>query len=325
MRQTRAQTKRRTRVNKVARKRRGQAISGWLALDKPLGLTSTQALGKARRFLDAAKAGHGGTLDPLATGILPIAFGEATKTVSFAMDAAKTYRFDVLWGAATSTDDLEGEIIARSDVRPETADIDAALDGFTGHIEQIPPLFSAIKVDGQRAYDLARANQEVELKPRTVRIDRFAREDVDLGPDRARFEVDCGKGTYIRALVRDLAVALGTHGHITALRRTRCGPFDEKVAISLDKLEALGHKAAGSGVLLPVATVLDDIPALALTEEEARRMSHGQSVSLFAVANRTPISGLTPGVVVQAVCGDRLIAVATVADGLVKPVRVLNI
>ena len=137
--------------------------------------------------------------------------------------------------------------------------------------------------------------------------------------------MDCGKGTYIRALVRDLAVALGTHGHITALRRTRCGPFDEKVAISLDKLEALGHKAAGSGVLLPVATVLDDIPALALTEEEARRMSHGQSVSLFAVANRTPISGLTPGVVVQAVCGDRLIAVATVADGLVKPVRVLNI
>ena len=224
------------RTVKVARKRRGQAISGWLALDKPIGLTSTQALGKARRFLDAAKAGHGGTLDPLATGILPIAFGEATKTVSFAMDAEKTYRFDVLWGAATATDDLEGEIIARSDVRPGPTEIDDALAGFIGHIEQIPPKFSAIKVNGQRAYDLARANQEVELKSRTVRVDRFERADVDLGPDQARFEVDCGKGTYIRALVRDLALALGTYGHITALRRTRCGPFEEKVAISLDKL-----------------------------------------------------------------------------------------
>ncbi|MDG2242593.1 MAG: tRNA pseudouridine(55) synthase TruB [Rhodospirillaceae bacterium] len=308
----------------MARKRRGQPISGWLALDKPHGLTSTQALGKARRLMDAAKAGHGGTLDPLATGILPIAFGDATKTVSFAMDSQKTYHFDVIWGAATTTDDLEGEVTETSDVRPTPECINSELARFIGQVEQIPPQYSAIKVNGQRAYDLARDNQKVDLKPRTVRIDRFEYIDSDLGPDQATFEVDCGKGTYIRALVRDLAISLGTFGHIAALRRVRCGPFDEKMAISLDKLEALGHKAAGSGVLLPVETVLDDIPALALTEEEARRMSHGQSVSLFAVANRTPISGLTPGAAVQAVCGDRLIALATVADGLVKPVRVLN-
>lgn len=312
----------------MARKRKGQAISGWLALDKPKGLTSTQALGKARRFLDASKAGHGGTLDPLATGILPIAFGEATKTVSFAMESHKTYRFELKWGVATATDDEEGEVVAQSDVRPTLDKVDAALSDFIGEIQQIPPKYSAIKVDGKRAYDLARENQEVVLKARTVRVDRFER--IESGfeacsdTDRAVFEVDCGKGTYIRALARDLALSLGTVAHITELRRTRCGAFDENMAISLDKLEALGHKAAGSGALLPVATVLDDIPALALTEEEARRLSHGQSVSLFAVANRTPVSGLTPGAAVQAVCGDRLIAVATVADGLVKPVRVLN-
>lgn len=309
----------------MARKRKGQAISGWLALDKPKGLTSTQALGKARRFLDAAKAGHGGTLDPLATGILPIAFGEATKTVSFAMDSQKTYRFELKWGIATATDDEEGEVVARSDVRPSDHDIDAALNDFIGDIEQVPPKYSAIKVDGKRAYDLARDNEEVILKARTVRVDRFERiPQSNPNPETAVFEADCGKGTYVRALARDLALCLNTVAHITDLRRTRCGPFDETMAISLDKLEALGHKAAGSGALLPVATVLDDIPALALTEEEARRLSHGQSVSLFAVANRTPISGLTPGAAVQAVCGDRLIAVAMVADGLVKPVRVLN-
>ncbi len=308
----------------MGRKRRGRPIHGWLALDKPSGLTSTQALGKARRLLDAAKAGHGGTLDPLATGILPIAFGEATKTVSFAMDAPKSYRFEVKWGATTDTDDRDGEILASSDVRPDPDAIDAALTAFTGEIEQVPPRYSAIKIDGQRAYDLARANKDVTLKSKIVRIDRFQRTGY-FGPDRTEFTVDCGKGTYIRALVRDLAKSLGTCAHIAELRRTRCGPFDETVAISLDKLEALGHKAADSKVLQPVATVLDDIPALALTEEEAHRMSHGQSISLFAVARRSPISGLTPGTAVQAVCGERLVAVATIADGLVKPMRVLNI
>lgn len=309
----------------MGRKRRGQPIHGWLALDKPEGLTSTQALGKARRFLDAAKAGHGGTLDPLATGILPIAFGEATKTVSFAMDARKSYTFEITWGASTATQDREGDVIATSEARPDPAAIDAALPALTGKISQIPPKYSAIKVNGERAYDLARADAAVDLKPRQVRIDRFERLSGGNSPDSAVFEVDCGKGTYVRALARDMAEALGVCGHITKLRRTRCGPFTEDMAISLDNLEALGHKAAGSGVLHPVATVLDDIPALALTEEEARRMRHGQPVSVFAVANRTPLSGLTPGTAVQAVCGDRLIAVAKLADGLVKPVRVLNL
>jgi tRNA pseudouridine55 synthase len=307
----------------VNRKRRGQAIHGWLALDKPGGLTSTQALGKVRRILDAAKAGHGGTLDPLATGILPIAFGEATKTVSFAMNATKSYRFEVEWGATTDTDDREGAVIATSDVRPAPNVIDSALANFVGAVEQVPPRYSAVKIDGQRAYDLARANKDLVLKPRMVRIDLLERVR-DLGPDRTEFTVDCGKGTYIRALARDLAKTLGTCGHIAELRRTRCGPFNEEMAISLDNLEALGHKAADSKVLHPVATVLDDIPALALTEEEARRMSHGQSVSLFAVARRSSIDELTPGAVVQAVYGERLVAVATIADGLVKPMRVLN-
>ena len=307
----------------MGRKRRGRAINGWLALDKPSGLTSTQALGKARRILDAAKAGHGGTLDPLATGILPLAFGEATKTVSFAMDTSKTYRFEVIWRTATDTDDREGKIVATSDTLPSVEAIEAKVPLFIGSIAQVPPKYSAIKVGGQRAYDLARADKDVVLEPRTVQVDRFELTRT-IGPDRTEFEVDCGKGTYIRALVRDLAHALSTYGHIAELRRTRCGVFHEKSAISLDKLEALGHKAADSEVLLPVSTVLDDIPALALTEEEANRMRHGQSVSLFAVARRSPISGLTPGAAVQVVCGDRLVALATVADGLVKPVRVLN-
>ena len=307
----------------MGRKRRGRAIDGWLVLDKPAGLTSTQALGRARRALDAAKAGHGGTLDPLATGLLPIAFGEATKTVSFAMDATKNYRFDVAWGTSTDTDDREGAVIAESLHRPTLSDIKAVLPQFVGDIDQVPPQYSAVKVNGRRAYDLARANEPVELKPRRVRVDRFE-VSRDLAPDRTEFTLTCGKGTYVRALVRDLAQTMGVCGHMAELRRVRCGPFTEDMAISLDKLEALGHKAADSTVLLPVATVLDDIPALALTEEEAHRMRHGQSVPLFAVARRSPISGLHPGTAVQAVCEERLVAVATIADGLVKPKRVLN-
>ena len=307
----------------MARKQRGRSINGWLALDKPLHITSTQALGRARQILDAAKAGHGGTLDPLATGVLPIALGEATKTVSFAMDSSKTYRFEVTWGTATETDDCEGAIIARSDILPSEEAINAALIPLLGEISQIPPNYSAIKVNGEPAYRLARARRPVKLKKRTVRIDRFEKTRM-VNADRTEFEVDCGKGTYIRALARDLAEKLGTYGHISALRRTRCGPFNEKSAISLDKLEALGHKAADSRVLLPVSTVLDDIPALALTEEEASRMRHGQRLSLLAIARRAPLSGITPGTIVRAMCGEKVVALATVADGLLKPVRVLN-
>jgi len=307
----------------VARKPRGRPLHGWIAIDKPGGVTAAAVVARVRRALDAAKAGHSGTLDPLATGILPIALGEATKTVSFAMDQHKTYEFEVTWGASTDTDDSDGQVTATSGERPNAAAIGAALPAFTGVIQQVPPDYSAIKVGGQRAYDLARRKETLELVARPVQIDAFTLLSV-LDSDRARFRVDCGKGTYIRALVRDLALTLGTYGHISALRRTRSGPFSEKWAISLENLEALGHKAADSEYLLPVGTVLDDIPALALTEEEARRMTLGQAIALWPVVKRNPQQGLEQGTAVQVLCGDKLIAVAEVGNGMVRPVRVLN-
>jgi tRNA pseudouridine55 synthase len=307
----------------MGRKPKGQPIHGWIAVDKPTGISAASVVARVKRALDAAKAGLGGTLDPLATGILPIALGEATKTVGYAMDGQKTYTFEVTWGAATATDDSEGAVTATSTHRPSAADITAALPAFTGLISQVPPVYSAIKVDGERAYAKARRDEEVTLQPRPVHVVSFVLTGTP-DPDHATFEVACGKGTYIRALVRDLAQALGTVGHISALRRTRCGPFHEKAAISLANLEALGHNAAQSAYLLPVATVLDDIPALALTAEEARRVSLGQAIALWPVAKRSPLSGLEPGMAVQAKCGDKLIAVAEVGDGMVRPVRVMN-
>lgn len=307
----------------MGRKKTGRPISGWIAVDKPPGLTAAAVVARVKRALDAAKAGHGGTLDPLATGILPLALGEATKTVNFVMDGTKTYEFEVTWGAATDTDDRDGAVIRTSDVRPAAEAIRAALPAFTGIIQQIPPDYSAIKVDGRRAYDMARKKEALDLAARPVHVHSFLfLESPD--PDHGLFRVDCGKGTYIRALVRDLSRTLGTEGHISVLRRTRCGVFTEKRAISLDKLEALGDKAADSEYLLPVGTVLDDIPALALTEEEARRMTLGQAIALWPVVKRTPHEGLEQGTAVQAVCGDKLIAVAEVGNGMVRPVRVLN-
>ena len=307
----------------MARKAHGVPVHGWIAVDKPSGITAAKVVARVKRSINAAKAGHGGTLDPLATGILPIALGEATKTASFAMDSRKTYAFEITWGAATDTDDSDGQVIRTSQVRADKAAIEAMLPRFTGRIEQVPPDYSAIKVAGKRAYDLAREKVELNLAARTVEVRRFALIDM-TDADHARFEVDCGKGTYIRALVRDLALALGTEGHISVLRRTRCGVFSENRAISLENLEALGHKAAASDYLLPVKTVLDDIPALALTEEEARRMSLGQSIALWPVVKRKPLTGLEEGQTVQALCGERLIAVAEVGNGMVRPVRVLN-
>ena len=307
----------------MARKPKGQPIHGWIAVDKPTGISAATVVARVKRALDAAKAGHGGTLDPLATGILPIALGEATKTVNFVMDGRKTYSFEVTWGAATATDDSEGEVVATSPNRPTEADIRTALPRFIGRITQVPPVYSAIKVDGERAYARARRQETVEIPPREVDVHEFRLVGM-TDPDHADFEVDCGKGTYIRALVRDLAQAIGTVGHISRLRRTRCGVFSEKAAISLANLEALGHNAAQSAHLLPVATVLDDIPALALTVEEARRVSLGQAIALWPVARRSPLTGLSPGMAVQAKCGDKLIAVAEVGDGMVRPVRVMN-
>lgn len=304
-------------------KRRGQPVHGWLNIDKPEGLTSAAVVARVRKLLNAAKAGHAGTLDPLATGVIPIALGEATKTVSFAMDGDKTYEFAAVWGAATDTDDREGKVIATSDVRPTREAIKAALPRFVGDITQIPPIFSAIKVDGERAYDLARGGEAVDLKPRQVFVYSFDLIE-ENGSENDRFRVHCGKGTYIRALIRDLAKSLGTVAHIGALRRTKCGVFSDSDAISLDKWEALGHSPAALAYLRPVRTVLDDIPALALTPQEAHRLRHGQSLALFPVAQRNPQAKLAQGIPVQAVLGDELVAIAEVGNGMLKPVRVMS-
>ena len=302
--------------------RNKQKIDGWVVLDKPLGMGSTTAVGRVRWLFGAEKAGHGGTLDPLASGILPIALGEATKTVPFVMDGRKEYKFTLRFGEARSTEDAEGEVTATSAARPTDEALRIALPRFLGEIDQVPPVFSALKIDGKRSYDLARAGQAVEMKPRRVQIDRFellGRPDVDHGD----FVVACGKGTYIRSLGRDLALAVGTVGHLSALRRTACGPFREEASISLSKLEALGHIPALLGALAPVSTALDDIPALALTETQADRLRHGQPVLLTRDA---PLSGA----LVRAELDSKLVALAQLvfghSDGTsIKPVRVFNL
>ena len=307
----------------MGRKRSGRPLHGWIILDKPVGISSSAAVGRVRRSLDAAKVGHGGTLDPLASGILPLALGEATKTVSWVMDGSKTYTFTLRWGEAHSTDDEEGDVTETSDVRPTEAQILEALPTFIGEIEQMPPTFSALKIDGQRAYKLAREGKQVELKSRQVVVEEFALVDGSNSEDAA-FRVVCGKGTYIRSLGRDLALHLGSVGHIRNLRRTAVGPFSEIQAISLDKLESLGHIAPDSGVLHPVETVLDDIPALALTEIEARRLKQGQGVPVLPVVNRASVSTLKRGDVICAMWDGKLVALTEIRGGELKPVRVMN-
>ena len=308
----------------MGRKRRGKPIHGWLIIDKPAGMTSNGVVGRVRRITGAEKVGHGGTLDPLATGVLPMALGEATKTVSYVMDGAKRYRFTVRWGEQRNTDDAEGDITATSGVRPSEKQIKAVLETFTGDIEQVPPAFSAIKVKGRRAYELARADKAPVLQARTVHIEDFTLIGMP-DAERAEFEVVSGKGAYMRSLARDMALALGTVGHISQLRRTAVGPFYENQAISLDKLESLGHIAALAEHLLPVETVLDDIPALALTETEARKLSLGQAIPILPVANRSPLKNISQGDVVRAMAEDRLVALAKIKGGEIRPFRVLNL
>jgi len=297
-------------------------VHGWLILDKPYGMTSTQAVGKIRFLFNAEKAGHGGTLDPLATGLLPIALGEATKTVSYAMDGRKVYRFTACWGEERTTDDLEGLVSATSDKRPSREEIEPMLPRFTGEIMQAPPAFSAIKVDGERAYDLARAGEAVELAERPILIEALKLVDI---PDRdhAIFEVTCGKGTYIRSLARDMGRALGTAAHVTSLRRVAVGPFTEAHMISLENLTELGHKAPGgdakTGALLPIETVLDGIPALAIDEEQARRLKLGQAV-LLRGAN-APIA--EDAVLVMS--GSKPLGIGTIVQGSLKPKRLFNL
>jgi tRNA pseudouridine55 synthase len=309
----------------MGRRKKGEAVSGWLCLHKPLDMTSTHAVSRIRRLFNAQKGGHAGTLDPLATGVLPIALGEATKTVPFLMDAEKTYRFIIAWGATTATFDREGEVTARSDVRPRPEAVEDALQAFIGEIMQVPPAYSAIKVDGERAYDLARAGETVELKARPIMI-HSARVAGVPDADHVEIEMDCGKGTYVRALVRDLAEALGACGHVGALRRTRVGGFGEARAIGLEKLEDMSHNGRLLEALLPVETALDDIPALALTDEEAFRLKQGRSTVLVPRQVEALKARLKPGArTVSAMLGGTLTALCEMRAGRLEPTRVFHL
>ena len=307
----------------MARKRKGDPIHGWLIIDKPEGISSAKAVAIVRRTTNAAKVGHGGTLDPMATGVLPIALGEATKTVSWVMDGSKEYEFTVLFGSATNTDDAEGEVTETCEHLPTDAEIEAALPAFRGVIEQTPPAYSAIKVDGQRSYALARKGEAVALAPRRVEVPEFRLVGRD-GEASARFVARTGKGTYIRALARDLARAAGSCGHLTRLRRTRVGPFAADAAIQLETLENLGHSAALPRHLLAVETALDDIPALALTQAEARKLHHGQAVAALPVLEREGSDPVSAGDIVAALSDQKLVALAEIKGGEIRPVRVFN-
>ena len=306
------------------RRRSGKPINGWVILDKPVDMTSTAAVGAVRRIFDAQKAGHAGTLDPLATGILPIALGEATKTLPYVVDTEKRYQFLLRWGVATSTDDREGDIIKTCKRRPSEAEIRDTLPQFIGEIMQVPPMYSAIKVNGHRAYDLARDGEEVELDARPIFIDAFDLVGIE-DADHAVFTVVSGKGAYMRGLARDLARALGTVGHIASLRRNAVGPFQETDAISLDELGSFGQSPATSGGLRPVETPLDDIPALALTEQEANRLRNGQAVSLIRKTDLERISAFEDGETVLAMVTGKPVALTRYTAGEVRPVRVLHI
>jgi tRNA pseudouridine55 synthase len=301
------------------RKPRGRPLDGWLIIDKPPGLTSTDVVNRVRRALDAQKAGHGGTLDPLATGVLPIALGAATKTVPYVMDGTKLYRFTLCFGEARDTDDADGKVSAISASRPTNEAICSALPQFCGDIMQVPPTFSAVKVAGERAYDMARAGRPAALEPRPARVDRFeliARPD----PNTAVFIVASGKGVYMRSLARDLAIACGTLGYIAALRRLRVGLFTESQAIALD--EVLGAPASPNQ-LLPVATALADLPPLALTDEEAGGLRHGQPISLVTLMGRIPGTADPCGGLVRAMAGQHVVGLARLEDGWMKPERML--
>ena len=298
-------------------------MHGWIILDKPLGLGSTQAVAAVKRNLRTAgfgkvKVGHGGTLDPLATGVLPIALGEATKLCGRMLDASKTYDFTISFGIETSGLDAEGEIVATSDHRPTKEQVAAVLAQFTGAIEQIPPVYSAIKIDGKRAYDLARAGEVVEMKSRAVTVHRLSINDVEAhGPmGTVTLTADVSKGTYIRSLARDIAYALGTVGHVTMLRRTRAGPFSLQSAISLDKLNAFGQGAAQEDIILPIEAGLVDIPALDLSPEQARAVQQGRVLTGIAMKD---------GLHWARGADLRPIALVENIDGILKTVRGFNL
>jgi tRNA pseudouridine55 synthase len=302
-------------------KRKGRPIHGWLSLDKPQGMTSTEAVACVRRITQAAKVGHGGTLDPLATGVLPIALGEATKTVPYIVDGQKHYRFTARLGEARSTDDSEGEVTFQSADRPTDEAIARALPAFLGSILQVPPRFAAIKVAGERAYDLARRGEPVELAARTVQIDRLTlveRPDAD----HVTLELVCGRGTYVRALVRDLGEMLGCFAHVTALRRLRVGPFRAESAITPETLAQLVADDALPQALVSLPVALQAMPALALTGPQAERLRAGQKVRVAPdLLTGPPAEDGT----VRAMAAGEMVALARLQGGQLSPVRVFNL
>ncbi|NMA96962.1 MAG: tRNA pseudouridine(55) synthase TruB [Phyllobacteriaceae bacterium] len=298
-------------------KSKKRAISGWVVLNKPYDMTSTQAVGKVRWLFSAAKAGHAGTLDPLATGILPIALGEATKAVPQVQDGTKVYRFTIGWGKATTTDDTEGKVIATSDVRADQAALEAVLPRFTGVIMQRPPAFSAIKVDGERAYDLARAGETVELAEREIEIDAI--ELVSHGTDETVLEVTCGKGTYVRALARDIAEALGTVGHVTKLHRAAVGPFTDEDAVTIEELEAAEMGEARDALLAGVEAGFEDLPEIRLDAMQAKAVSHGNNVLLTGAGAPVTVDEC------WASFKGKVLATGSVEFGQFQPRRVFNL
>ncbi len=305
----------------MSRARKGRPIDGWLVIDKGPAITSTEVVNQIKRSTQAQKVGHGGTLDPLATGVLPVALGEATKTVQYVMDARKTYDFTLRLGEARDTDDAEGRPIASSEKRPSDAEIEAALEAFRGEILQRPPAFAAVKVQGERAYDLARRGEPVRLEPRPVRIDELrlvARPD----PDHARFVMTCGKGAYVRALARDLGEALGCYAHVAALRRTAVGPFGLDRAITLDALARLVEEDSLPQALISVATALAGIPALAVTEPQALRLRSGQPIRIVPrLLGEDAVDGAT----IKVTRGGELVALARLEGAELSPLRVFNL
>ena len=304
-----------------ARKREKRDVHGWIVLDKPVGMSSTHAVSVVKRLLQAKRAGHAGTLDPLASGVLPIALGEATKTVSFVMEGRKVYRFTVRWGEERDTDDAEGRITAVSAERPSADAISAALPRFVGQITQVPPRFSAIKIDGERAYDLARDGESVEIAARPVEIHRLELIET-ADQDHAKFMAECGKGTYVRALARDLGRMLGCQGHVAALRRTAVGPFGEDVGVRLDALQRLRPDetaAAERAALLPVEAGLAALPALRVSSADAGRLARGQAVLLRG--RDAPVMAGWVAVSSQGA----LIALAEVEKGELRPRRIFNL
>ncbi len=306
----------------MARRKKGLPVNGWCVFDKPYGMTSTKAVAVVRAIFNAQKAGHAGTLDPLATGLLPIALGEATKTMPFAVDGAKEYEFTVKWGQETNTDDAEGEIVEQTDNRPPPQDIKAMLPKYTGLISQVPPQFSAIKLAGERAYDLARAGKKVEIAARDVRVDGL---ELVATPDHdhSMFKIACGKGTYIRALARDMGRDLGCFGHVTALRRTIVKPFSSRDMILLEKLEKLSHKGADRdglmACLLPIDAVLDDILAVLVDQSQAFSLRQGRAIIL-----RGRDAPINQDLVIAKHRG-KPVALASIEKGMLKPKRVFNL